>query len=179
MATATAPIAIPAVAPVDSPEPELLPVPEDPEPDPAEPPLLLVPDVGEAPAAVKSVDLWSRATRSAETVKMASPDTDMAVESTLIQVSWTAASGPKLKAVVDDGHSDKPLTIIVFGEPSADEHSWNNHYANTYVGQQWAVVSSSSPVGVRTSSNAVDHPLGQLRPGEYKYVLSSAPGMGG
>lgn len=51
--------------------------------------------------------------RSAETVKTALPDMDMVVESTFTQVSWTALSGPKVKAVVEEGHCDRPLTIMV------------------------------------------------------------------
>jgi hypothetical protein len=98
---------MPAIAPVDRSE-LLPPAPEDPD-DPALPLL----DVVEAPAAATSVDLYSNAMCSADMVKTAFPEMDMVVESTLTQVSWTSAPGPKLKAVVDEGHSDRPLTIIV------------------------------------------------------------------
>lgn len=50
---------------------------------------------------------------------------------------------------------------------------------STHVGQQCAVVSSFCPPGVLISFHAVDHPFGQLRPGEYRYVLSRTPGTGG
>lgn len=98
---------MPAVAPVDKPE---LP------PPPSELPVApvdvaaLEPDVAGAVAAVKSEDLYSNTTCSAETVKTASPDTETFVASTLTHVRSTGVLGPKAKAVVDDGHSDRPLT---------------------------------------------------------------------
>lgn len=112
--TAAAPIAIPAVVPADRPSSELLfPLvpPEDPELDDP----LLPPAVSAAPVvvAVTSDDLYSSATRSAETVNAASPETDTVVESTFTHARETGVLGPKVKATVEEGHSDRPLMIMV------------------------------------------------------------------
>lgn len=111
MPTAAAAMPIPAIAAVDrsSSDDGVLkdaPLPVDVD--------ALDPAVADATATVKSDDLYNKITSSAETVKAATPDTEILVESTLTHVRPIGSLGPKLNAVVEEGHSGRPLTIMVF-----------------------------------------------------------------